>query len=62
MLPAGFTHVRAENLPCRALTLDIELTGPGTTITSFTLDGKTQPDHTIPATLTGPHRVAITLS
>ena len=61
-VPEGFSRVRLSGLTYRGLTLDVTITGPGTRITSFTVDGVAQADHTIPATLTGPHQVDITVA
>ena len=61
-VPEGFSRIRLSGLTYRDLALDITITGAGTRIDSFTVDGAPQPTHTIPATLTGPHRVDITMA
>jgi hypothetical protein len=60
VVPDDFSRVRVTGLPCRAMTLDVTITGSGTEVTSCTVDGVEQP--TIPATLTGSHRVDITMA
>lgn len=60
-VPATFGTVRAKGLRLREATLDITITGHGTTITDFALDGVPRTTPSIPATLTGPHRVDIAL-
>jgi hypothetical protein len=59
VVPAGFSRVRLSGLPCRAMTLDVTVTGAGTRVTSCQVDGVDQA--TIPATLTGQHRVDISV-
>ncbi|MPZ82398.1 MAG: hypothetical protein GEV28_19160 [Actinophytocola sp.] len=61
VVPAGLSRLRLSGLTHRGLTLEITITGSGTRIGSFAVDGAEQPRHAIPATLTGPHRVDITL-
>ncbi|TDV57333.1 MGH1-like glycoside hydrolase domain-containing protein [Actinophytocola oryzae] len=61
VVPPGFTSVRLSNLPHRAMTLDLRITGTGT-ITRLDLDGTPRPEFSIPAGLTGRHRVDITLA
>jgi hypothetical protein len=61
-LPAGWGDVTLRNLRYRAADLTIALHGSGTTVGSFTLDGRPVPGNTVPATLTGSHRVEITLT
>ncbi|MCG6955326.1 MAG: hypothetical protein LJF04_04970 [Gemmatimonadetes bacterium] len=61
LLPAGWGDVTLAGVPYRGMTLDITLTGAGTTVRSFTLDGVETPTHLVPATLTGTHRVEIAL-
>jgi hypothetical protein len=60
-VPAGFERLRLTGLTHRDLTLDVTVTGTGTRVASFALDGEPRADHTVPATLTGPHRVDIAL-
>ncbi|MFL6120774.1 MGH1-like glycoside hydrolase domain-containing protein [Actinophytocola sp.] len=60
VVPATFSRLRLSGLVHRDLTLDLTVTGSGA-VSSFTVDGVAQRDHAIPATLSGPHRVAITL-
>ncbi|MFI7673565.1 MGH1-like glycoside hydrolase domain-containing protein [Actinophytocola sp. NPDC049390] len=61
-VPEGFGEVRLSNLPYRDLTLDVTITGTGTRITTFAVDDETRADHTVPVTLTGRHRVDITMA
>lgn len=61
-VPAGLTRPRLSGLTHRGLTLEITITGSGTRIGSFAVDGAVQPDHAVPTTLTGPHRVDIALA
>jgi hypothetical protein len=61
VVPAGLGPLRLTGLAFRDLTLDVTITGTGTRIAAFTLDGEPREWHTVPATLTGPHRVDITL-
>jgi hypothetical protein len=60
LVPAGFSRLRLSGFAYRDLTLDITITGAGSDIGSLTIDGR--PGDAIPATLTGRHEVAITLS
>jgi cellobiose phosphorylase len=62
VVPAGFSTLRLSGLTHRGLTLDLTITGSGNRIRSFTVDGATQPDHSIPATLRGSHRVDVTMA
>ena len=62
VVPAGLAPLRLSGFTHRDLTLEITITGAGTHIGSFTVDGAAQPGQTIPATLTGRHRVDITVS
>ena len=62
VVPAGFGTLRLSGLAHRDLTLEVTVTGSGNHIGSFHVDGAEQPGHAIPATLTGPHRVDITLA
>ena len=59
VVPAGFSRIRLSGLPCRGMTLDVTITGTGSTVTSCTVDGVEQ--STIPATLTGHRRVDVTV-
>lgn len=59
VVPAGFTRVRLTGLPVRDMTLDVTITSTGSTVTSCTVDGVEQ--STIPAALTGHHRVDVTV-
>jgi hypothetical protein len=51
-----------NNFKYRNANLDIELTGYGNRIASFELDGKVQKDPVISPTVTGKHRLKITLA
>jgi glycogen debranching enzyme len=62
VVPAGFSRLRLLDLRHRGLTLEITITGAGSHIESFAVDSVEQPVHAIPATLTGRHRVDITLA
>ncbi|MFC4852019.1 MGH1-like glycoside hydrolase domain-containing protein [Actinophytocola glycyrrhizae] len=59
VVPDGFTEVRLSGLTLRDLTLEVTVTGHGTEVTAFAVDGVPQAGHTVPATLTGRHRVDI---
>jgi hypothetical protein len=61
VVPAGFSPLRLSGLRHRDLTLDITISGTGNHIDSFTVDGTAQPDHAIATTLTGTHRVDMTV-
>jgi hypothetical protein len=61
-LPAGWGDVTLHGLHYRAATLRVRLHGAGTTIRSFTVDGRHVPGHTVPAALAGAHTVDITLT
>ncbi|MFJ7213308.1 MGH1-like glycoside hydrolase domain-containing protein [Amycolatopsis sp. NPDC098790] len=61
-LPAGWGDVTLRNLHYRDATLTIALRGAGTKIGSFTIDGRRAPGNAVPATLTGEHTIAITLT
>jgi len=61
VVPAGFTSLRLSDFTHRDLTLEVTVTGAGNAVTSCTVDGTARPDHAIPATLTGRHRVDLTL-
>ena len=58
-LPKGIDRVELKDIVYRNSTLDISVKGNGNTITSFKLDGKIQPNHSIASTLTGPHNIMI---
>ncbi|WP_322899824.1 glycosyl hydrolase family 65 protein, partial [Actinacidiphila rubida] len=61
-LPAGWGDVTLRGLHYRDADLTIALHGAGTTVQSFTIDGKrVHGAATLPATLTGDHTVEITL-
>jgi hypothetical protein len=61
-LPAGWGDVTLRNLRYRAANLTIALHGAGTRVGSFTIDGRPAPGNAVPATLSGDHTVAITLT
>lgn len=61
-LPAGWGDVTLRNLSYRGANLTIALRGAGTRISSFTLDGRPAPGNAVPATLSGNHTIAITLT
>jgi len=60
-LPSGWGDVTLRNLRYRGANLTLALHGAGTTIRSFTLDGRAAPA-AIPATLTGDHTIDVTLT
>jgi glycogen debranching enzyme len=62
VVPPCFTRLRLSGLRYRGATLEVTITGSGNHIESFSFDGVAQADHAVPATLVGPHRVAITLA
>jgi len=55
-------RVSIRNLRYRKMTLDIFLNGKGATVTEFKVDGREQESFFLPASLTGSHKVEITLS
>lgn len=59
VVPAAFSRLRLSGLILRDLTLDVTITGAGTLVTSFAVDGVTQDDHAIPTSLAGQHSVDI---
>lgn len=61
LVPDTFGKVTLTALRLRDLTLTVTITGSGRTITTFAVDGIRQPAPHIAATLTGTHRVDITL-
>ncbi|MGH3762467.1 MGH1-like glycoside hydrolase domain-containing protein [Actinophytocola sp.] len=61
VVPAGFARMRLSGLTFRGRTLEVTITGSGSRIESFTVDGVSRPDHAVPATPAGPHRVDIVL-
>ncbi len=60
-LPADWGNVSLQGVHYRAATLDISLQGQGSRITRVTLDGQTQKNAFVPATLTGHHTLTISL-
>lgn len=60
-LPAQWGSCRLDGLSYRAARLHITLTGSGSTVNRFELDGIEQPGAVLPATLTGEHRVTLDL-
>lgn len=60
-VPSGFSRVRLTGLVHRGRTLEIEIMGAGSRITSFSVNGVAQERHVIPSTATGPHRVDIVM-
>jgi hypothetical protein len=61
-VPPGLTRLRLSGLAHRGLTLDVTVSGSGSHVGSFAVDGVERAEHAIPATLTGQHRVDITLT
>jgi hypothetical protein len=61
-LPAGWGNVTLTGVQYRGATLNIDLQGSGKVISSFTIDGTTTTNDSIPATPTGTHTVTITLT
>jgi hypothetical protein len=61
-LPAGWGDVTLRNLSYRNAQLTISLRGAGTRVSSFTIDGRPAPGNAVPATLSGSHTIAITLT
>jgi hypothetical protein len=62
LLPGRFERVRLGPIRYRAAELDVTVTGPGATIERFAIDGRTQDDARLSATLTGRHTVEITMA
>lgn len=58
-LPAPLGRIELRSLRYRRMTLRVKLTGSGTRIESFALDGKTRANPWLPATLTGAHEINI---
>ncbi len=54
-------QISLSNFPYRNMIIDIYITGSGSNITSFQLDGATQENPFVPSTLTGRHVVEVTL-
>jgi hypothetical protein len=62
-VPKAFEGKRTlTNFKYRKAILNIEMTGHGSKIASFTIDGKETADYAVPANLVGPHRVTIKLA
>lgn len=53
------SELRVTGLTYRDAILDIAVFGNGNSIASMTIDGSSQPDHRIPGSLTGRHKVRI---
>lgn len=61
VVPVRFTQPTLHGYVHRGMTLDIQINSPGTRISSFALDDVPQDTPSIPASLTGRHRIDITL-
>src|SRR5690242_3599991 len=62
-VPKAFEGKRTlTNFRYRKAILNIEMTGHGSKIGSFTIDGKETADYAVPANLIGPHQVTIKLA
>ena len=62
LVPAAFGTISLKNVQYRDMVLDITVHGPGTSIENFYLDGESETDPIVPASLTGSHTVEIYLS
>lgn len=54
-------EIRIDGLCYRDAVLSVRIHGTGNIISTFSVDGVAQPDHSIPATVSGAHTVDITL-
>jgi glycogen debranching enzyme len=61
-LPVGWGDVSLSGVRYRNMTLNISLRGSGSTISSFSIDGRPTGSRSVPATLTGAHTVQIMLT
>lgn len=61
-LPWGWGDVSLSGLRYRAANLDVTVRGAGNVVASFKVDGVAKIDHVLPATLSGPHSVEITMT
>ncbi len=60
-LPGWTGSIELKGLAYRDSNLDITVEGRGHIVKSFTLDGKEQPDHSLPSTMKGNHAVVVEL-
>ena len=60
-LPEELNSIELKDIAYRNSKLDISIKGKGSTIKSFKLDGKEQPDYSIPSTIKGKHNIFIVL-
>lgn len=61
VVPPGFTGLSLTGLRYRAMTLDLRLSGSGSTVARFELDGAVREEATVPTALTGSHEVTIVM-
>jgi hypothetical protein len=63
MVPDTFKNaLTLNNFLYRNMTLNMSVQGPGKYLSDFKLDGVSKPDAFVPATLTGTHTIAMTLT
>ncbi|WP_394839813.1 hypothetical protein LVJ94_23280 [Pendulispora rubella] len=62
VVPPAFAQSTLDNIPYRGMTLHASVTGTGTEVAKFSVDGTEQADHRIPSNLTGAHRVDIVMT
>lgn len=62
VLPLGWGEVTLRGLDYRGMNLDITLSGAGTRIASFRIDGQEAAEPFIPANLLGKHHIEITMT
>ncbi|WP_394850528.1 hypothetical protein LZC95_24110 [Pendulispora brunnea] len=62
VVPPAFHQSTLDNIPYRGMTLHASVTGNGTRVARFSVDGVEQADRRIPANLTGTHRVDIVMT
>ena len=58
-LPAKINLIELKDINYRNSKLDIEVTGNGNSIKSFSIDGKNQKEYSIPSALKGNHKIVI---
>ncbi|WP_123580331.1 MGH1-like glycoside hydrolase domain-containing protein [Abditibacterium utsteinense] len=60
-LPSQWSGVKIQGMRYRSMILDIDLQGEGTRVAHVAIDGKVSPRAFIPATLSGQHRITISM-
>jgi len=62
VVPDAFQQVTLDGIPYRKMILNASVTGSGTEIASFAVDGHRRFEHRVPADLTGTHTVEIRMT